>query len=50
MAVTLAIWALYTTGLVLRRELGVRGRRFAFLLLAGFALVAIVLPLTHFAS
>jgi ABC-type uncharacterized transport system permease subunit len=50
MAVTLAIWALYATGLVLRRETGLHGRRFAFLLLAGFALVAIVLPLTHFAS
>jgi len=50
MAVTLAIWALYATGLVLRREIGLHGRRFAFLLLAGFVLVAIVLPLTHFAS
>jgi ABC-type uncharacterized transport system permease subunit len=50
MAVTLAIWALYATGLVLRREMGLHGRRFAFLLLAGFVLVAMVLPLTHFAS
>jgi len=50
MAVTLAIWALYATGLVLRREIGLRGRRFAFLLIAGFVLVAVVLPLTHFAS
>jgi len=50
MAVTLAIWVLYATGLVLRREMGLHGRRFAFLLLAGFVLVAIVLPLTHFAS
>jgi ABC-type uncharacterized transport system permease subunit len=50
MAVTLAIWVLYATGLLLRREMGLHGRRFAFLLLAGFALVAIVLPLTHFAS
>ena len=50
MAVTLAIWALYTVGLLLRREKSLRGRRFALLLLAGFALVAIVLPLTHFAS
>ena len=40
----------YTVGLLLRREAGLRGRRFAVLLLAGFALVAIVLPLTHFAS
>ncbi|RDI74115.1 ABC-type putative transport system permease component [Gaiella occulta] len=50
MAVTLGIWAVYATGLVLRREAGLRGRRFASLLLAGFALVAVVLPLTHFAS
>ena len=50
MAVTLAIWVLYATGLLLRRETGLHGRRFAFLLLAGFALVAVVLPLTHFAS
>jgi len=50
MAVTIAIWVLYVTGLILRREMGLHGRRFAFLLVAGFALVAIVLPLTHFAS
>jgi len=50
MAVTLAIWALYATGLILRRETGLRGRRFAVLLLVGLALVAVVLPLTHFAS
>jgi ABC-type uncharacterized transport system permease subunit len=50
MAVTLAIWAFYVTGLVLRRETGLRGRRFALMLVAGFGLVAIVLPLTHFAS
>ena len=50
MAVTLAIWALYAAGLILRREMGLRGRRFAMLLVAGFALVAVVLPLTHFAS
>ena len=50
MAVALAIWALYTVGLLLRREAGLRGRRFAVLLVAGFALVAVVLPLTHFAS
>ena len=29
MAVTLAIWALYAAGLLLRREMGLRGRRFA---------------------
>jgi ABC-type uncharacterized transport system permease subunit len=50
MAVTLAIWALYATGLILRREMGLRGRRFAVLLVVGLALVAVVLPLTHFAS
>ena len=49
MAVTLAIWAMYAAFLVLRHE-GRRGRRAALLNLAGFALVAIVLPLTHFAS
>jgi len=50
MAVALTIWALYAVGLGLRREMVLRGRRFAFLLVAGFALVAVVLPLTHFAS
>jgi ABC-type uncharacterized transport system permease subunit len=49
MAVTLLIWATYASLLVLRRE-GWRGRRVALLNLAGFALVAVVLPLTHFAS
>ena len=49
MAVTLAICAVYAALLVLRHE-GWRGRRAALLNLAGFALVAIVLPLTHFAS
>ena len=50
MAVALTIWALYVVGLLLRREGRLRGRRFAVLLVAGFALVAAVLPLTHFAS
>jgi ABC-type uncharacterized transport system permease subunit len=50
MVVTVGIWLLYATLLVLRRELGLRGRRAAWLLLAGFALVAVVLPITHFAS
>jgi len=50
MAVTLAIWAVTAAGLILRRELGLRGRRFARLLVACFLLVVIVLPLTHFAS
>lgn len=49
MAVTLVVWASYASLLVLRHE-GWRGRRAALLNLAGFALVAVVLPLTHFAS
>jgi ABC-type transport system involved in cytochrome c biogenesis permease subunit len=50
MVVTLAIWALYAALLVLRLESLLHGRRAAQLLLAGFALVAVVLPITHFAS
>ena len=50
MAVTLAIWAVTAAGLILRREIGLRGRRFAMLLVVGFLLVVAVLPLTHFAS
>ena len=50
MAVALAIWTLYAAGFILRRERSLRGRRFAILLVSGFALVAVVLPLTHFAS
>jgi ABC-type uncharacterized transport system permease subunit len=49
MAVTLLVWATYAALLVLRHE-GWRGRRAARLNMMGFALVAIVLPLTHFAS
>jgi ABC-type uncharacterized transport system permease subunit len=48
MAVTIGIYATYSALLVLRHE-GWRGRRAALLNLAGFALVAVVLPLTHFA-
>lgn len=48
MAVTIAIYATYAALLVLRHE-GWRGRRAALLNLAGFALVAVVLPITHFA-
>jgi ABC-type uncharacterized transport system permease subunit len=47
--VTVAIWVLNAVLLVLRRTAGLRGRRAAWLLLAGFALVGVVLPLTHFA-
>jgi len=50
MTVTAVIWLLYAATLVLRREIGLRGRRLAWSLLAGFVLVAVVLPLTHFAS
>lgn len=50
MAVTLGIWALYATVLVLRRETGMRGRRSAVLQLLGVLLVAVVLPITHFAA
>ena len=49
MVVTFAILALYAGLLVLRHE-GWGGRRAALLNLAGFALVAVVLPLTHFAQ
>jgi HemX protein len=48
MGVTLMIVAVYAGLLVLRHE-GWRGRRAALLNLAGFALVAVVLPITHFA-
>jgi ABC-type uncharacterized transport system permease subunit len=49
MAVTLAIVCVYVALLVLRHE-GWRGHRAALLNLSGFVLVAVVLPLTHFAS
>ena len=49
MVVTFAILAVYAALLVLRHE-GWRGRRAALLNLGGFALVAVVLPLTHFAQ
>lgn len=50
MTVSVAIWAVYALALVLRREVAFQGRRLAWSFLAGFSLVAIVLPLTHFAS
>jgi ABC-type uncharacterized transport system permease subunit len=50
MAGALVIWALFTVVLVLRRESGLGGRRAALATLAGFALVLVVLPITHFAS
>jgi ABC-type uncharacterized transport system permease subunit len=50
MVVALGIWALCAAALLLRREAGLRGRRFAWLVLLGFALIVVVLPITHFAS
>lgn len=50
MTVTIAIWAFYGIVLLLRREAGLQGRRLAWSLTAGAVLVAVVLPLTHFAS
>jgi ABC-type uncharacterized transport system permease subunit len=48
--VSVAIWLVFAVALALRHEGIVRGRRLAWLTLGGFALVAVVLPLTHFAS
>ena len=50
MTVTGLIWVLYAGVLLLRREAVLRGHRLAWSLVSGFALVAVVLPLTHFAS
>ncbi|MFL6038291.1 MAG: cytochrome c biogenesis protein CcsA, partial [Gaiellaceae bacterium] len=53
MAVTLLTWAVYGAYLALRRFAGWRGRRAAYVVLAGFVLVAVVrlaLPVTHFAT
>jgi len=52
MVVTVLTWALFIGYLVLRHAYSWRGRRAAYLVLAGFALVAVArlaLPLTHFA-
>lgn len=51
MAVTLGTWVVYGAYLVLRYEAGWRGRRAAYLALAGFTLVIVArvgLQLTHF--
>ena len=46
----LATWLVFAAALVARHELGWRGRRFSYALLAGFALVAALgLPLGHVA-
>jgi ABC-type uncharacterized transport system permease subunit len=53
MAVTVLTWAVYGSAVVLRYFAGWRGRRAAYLVLAGFVLVAVVrlaLPVTHFAA
>jgi ABC-type uncharacterized transport system permease subunit len=53
MAVTVLTWAFYAGYLALRYFAGWRGRRAAYLVLAGFVLVAVVrlaLPVTHFAA
>jgi ABC-type uncharacterized transport system permease subunit len=53
MAVTVLTWLVYGCALALRHFAGWRGRRAAYLVLAGFLLVAVVrlaLPVTHFAT
>jgi ABC-type uncharacterized transport system permease subunit len=50
MAVTLCLWFGVASILGLRHEMGLRGRRAAALHTAVFALVVLVLPITHFAS
>jgi ABC-type uncharacterized transport system permease subunit len=53
MVVTVLTWAVYGSYLALRYLAGWRGRRAAYLVLAGFVLVAVVrlaLPVTHFAT
>ena len=50
MTVTIAIWAFYGLVLLLRREAGLLGKRLAWTLVVGAALVAFVLPVTHFAA
>jgi ABC-type uncharacterized transport system permease subunit len=51
MVVTLLTWVVYGSFLALRYGVGIRGRRAAYLVIAGFVLVAIArlaLPMTHF--
>jgi ABC-type uncharacterized transport system permease subunit len=50
MGVTFGILVLYASAAALRREGMLHGRRSAWLQLVGLLLVAIVLPITHFAS
>ncbi len=48
MVAALATWVAYASFVVLRYGLGWRGRRAAYLALAGFVLVLVVLPIGHF--
>jgi ABC-type uncharacterized transport system permease subunit len=53
MAVTVLTWGVYAGYLALRRFAALRGRRAAYVVLAGFVLVVVVrlaLPVTHFAT
>jgi len=53
MVATFVTWVVYAAAVVLRHVAGWRGRRAAYLLLVGFALVVVVrlgLPVTHFAT
>jgi ABC-type uncharacterized transport system permease subunit len=50
MTVAALIWVAYALALAVRWEAGIRGRRFARLLLGGLVLVVAVVPLTHFAA
>ncbi len=53
MALTVVTWSVYSAYLVLRHFAGWRGRRAAYLVLAGFVLVVVVrlgLPVTHFST
>jgi ABC-type transport system involved in cytochrome c biogenesis permease subunit len=53
MAVTVLTWGVYAAYLALRQFAGLRGRRAAYVILAGFVLVVVVrlaLPVTHFAT
>ena len=50
MAITIAVWVVYASLLVLRHESRLFGGRAARLTVLSFVLVAVVLPITHFAS
>ncbi|MGH3104372.1 MAG: cytochrome c biogenesis protein CcsA [Gaiellaceae bacterium] len=50
MAATLVAWVVYAGFLLLRRVAGLHGRRAAYVSLSGLAVVALILPVTHFAA